>query len=136
MTAKGRMTVIWVLSGLAAFAFLGAGAGKLTGAEPMVATFEKIGVGQWFRYLTGLLEVGGAIGLFIPGLGFFAAALLAMVMAGAVVTHLAVLGGSPAPALVLLVLRSLTSASRESRPGLPEILDQHQVRARLRRVRE
>lgn len=104
MTAKGRMTVIWVLSGLAAFAFLGAGAGKLTGAEPMVATFEKIGVGQWFRYLTGLLEVGGAIGLFIPGLGFFAAALLAMVMAGAVVTHLAVLGGSPAPALVLLVL--------------------------------
>ena len=70
----------------------------------MVATFEKIGLGQWFRYLTGLLEVGGAIGLFIPGLGFFAAALLVMVMAGAVVTHLAVLGGSPAPALVLLVL--------------------------------
>ena len=113
MTAKGRMTAIWVLSALAGLAFLGAGAAKLAGAEPMVATFEKIGVGQWFRYVTGLLEVGGAIGLFIPGLGFFAAALLAMVMAGAVISHLTVLGGSPVAPLVLMVLTSTIAYLRK-----------------------
>jgi putative oxidoreductase len=113
MSGKGRTIAIWTLSGLAAFAFLGAGAGKLTGAEPMVATFEKIGAGQWFRYLTGVLEVGGAIGLFIPGVAFFAAALLAMVMAGAVVTHLALLGGSPVPALVLLMLTATIAYLRK-----------------------
>ncbi len=39
---------------------------KLAGNEQMVALFEAIGVGQWFRYLTGSLEVAGAILLVIP----------------------------------------------------------------------
>ncbi len=70
----------------------------------MVAVFEKVGVGQWFRYVTGLLEVIGAIGLLLPRYSFFAAILLAMVMIGAVVSHLTVLGGSPLAPIVLLVL--------------------------------
>jgi len=40
-----------------------------TKLAPMhVATFEKIGLGQWFRYLTGTVEVIGAILIMIqPG---------------------------------------------------------------------
>jgi uncharacterized membrane protein YphA (DoxX/SURF4 family) len=89
---------------LAAVAFLGAGGSKLAGAQPMVDTFQKVGLGQWFRYLTGLLEVGGAIGLLFPRFAFYAALLLACVMVGAVVAHLTVLGGSPVAPIVLLLI--------------------------------
>jgi len=30
---------------------------KLSGAPPMVALFDAIGVGQWFRYVAGAPEV-------------------------------------------------------------------------------
>ena len=50
---------------LVSVAFLGAGLSKLVGVEMMVATFEKIGFGQWFLYLTGLIEVGSVILLWL-----------------------------------------------------------------------
>jgi len=94
----------WVLLGLAAAAFLAAGGSKLAAAPAMVEMFAKLGAGQWFRYLTGALEVIGAVALLVPRATFYGAALLAIVMVGAIVTHLAVLGGSPIPAFVLLVI--------------------------------
>lgn len=94
----------WALQILVALAFLAAGSGKLVGAKPMVAAFAKIGVGQWFRVLTGSLEVIGAIGLLIPRTTFFAALLLIAIMVGAIIAHLTVLGGNPTAAIVLLVL--------------------------------
>jgi putative oxidoreductase len=96
--------VLWTVRVLLAIAFLAAGASKLTGAEPMVATFEKIGVGQWFRYFTGLAEVAGALLLLIPATGFAGAAILLSTMVGATITHLFVIGGNPGPAIVLGVL--------------------------------
>jgi uncharacterized membrane protein YphA (DoxX/SURF4 family) len=102
--SKTANIVAWVLAVLVALAFLAAGSGKLAGAPPMVAVFAKIGVGQWFRVLTGLLEVVGAIGLLIPKARFYAAVLLVVVMVGAVAAHLVVLGGNPTPAIVLLLL--------------------------------
>jgi putative oxidoreductase len=117
-TRKGRTIVVWILQILAAAAFLGAGGGKLAGVPPMVAMFEKIGVGQWFRYVTGFFEMIGAIGLFIPRLSMFAALLLACVMVGAIISHLTVLGGSPLAPIVLLLLTLaiawLRSRERES----------------------
>ncbi len=96
---KGLTISLWILRVLTALAFLAAGGAKLAGAPPMVAVFATIGVGQWFRVLTGLLEVAGAIGLLIPRATFHAALLLAVVMVGAVGAHLVILGGNPAPAL-------------------------------------
>jgi len=75
----------------------------------MVAIFAKIGFGHWLRILTGLLEVVGTIGLFVPRFTFFAASLLAAVMVGAVGFHLALLGGNPAPPIVLLILAVVTA---------------------------
>jgi putative oxidoreductase len=92
---------LWVLQVVTAVAFLVAGVAKLTGQPEMVETFEKVGVGQWFRYVTGAIEIGSAIVLLIPRLAPAGAALLVCTMAGAVLSHLLVLGGSPAPALVL-----------------------------------
>jgi putative oxidoreductase len=102
--SRGLTVTCWVLQGLAAAAFLAAGGSKLAGAPRMVEVFGKLGAGQWFRYLTGGLEVIGAIGLLMPRTAFYGASLLAVVMVGAVVAHLAILGGSPVPALVLLVI--------------------------------
>jgi uncharacterized membrane protein YphA (DoxX/SURF4 family) len=94
----------WVLQCLAAAAFLVAGGSKLAASPAVVEVFAKLGAGQRFRYLTGALEVIGAVALLVPRATFYGAVLLAIVMVGAVVAHLAVLGGSPIPALVLLVI--------------------------------
>jgi uncharacterized membrane protein YphA (DoxX/SURF4 family) len=69
----------------------------------MVALFEAIGVGQWFRFVTGLIEVVSAVALLVPALAPFGALLLASTMLGAIATHLFVVGGSPALPGVLLV---------------------------------
>jgi putative oxidoreductase len=102
--SKGLNIACWVLQGLAAFAFLAAGGSKLAGAGAMVGMFARLGAGQWFRYLTGALEVLGAVGLLIPKATFYGAVLLAMVMVGAIITHIAILGGNPTPAIVLLLI--------------------------------
>ena len=104
---KKRNTIaLWVLRVVVGLAFLAAGGSKLAGAPAMVAMFAKIGFGQWFRILTGSLEVVGAIGLFVPRFFVYAASLLAVVMAGAIGFHLTILGGNPGPPIVLLLLAS------------------------------
>jgi len=102
--SKALNVTLWILQALAAAAFLMAGATKLAGAEMHVAMFEKIGLGQWFRYFTGGLEVICAILLLVPRTVGIGAALLAATMVGAVATHLFIIGGSAAPALVLMLI--------------------------------
>ena len=85
-------------------AFLMAGGAKLIGAEMMVATFDAVGVGQWFRYVTGIFEVGGAVLLWVRGREAYGAALLTVTMIGAVLAHILILGPSLLPALVLGLL--------------------------------
>ena len=89
---------------LLTLAFFAAGSAKLLGAEMMVGTFEAVGFGQWFRYLTGIIEFGGAIALWFAATRVYAAALLGATMVGAVVAHLTVLGPSAVPAVVLGLL--------------------------------
>ena len=102
---------LWVLQ-IAAGMFLMVGFLKLLGSEQLAGLFEAIGVGQRFRYLTGSLEVAGAILLLIPRTGGLGALLLAGVMAGAVITHLFVVGGNPLMAIILLGVTSLIAWER------------------------
>jgi putative oxidoreductase len=76
---------------LLALLFLYAGGAKLIGMSDMVQEFAQIGIGQWFRYFTGFLEVGGAIGVLIPKFRLWAALLISTVMLGATVANLTVL---------------------------------------------
>ena len=57
---------LWILQIGAAGMFLMVGFLKLSGDPQMVGLFDAIGVGQWFRYVTGSLEVAGAILLLSP----------------------------------------------------------------------
>jgi putative oxidoreductase len=93
---------VWTLQVLSAAMFLFAGTSKLTGAPLMVQEFGIIGIGQWFRYFTGSIEVVSALLLLVPSLALYGAVALAVTMVGAIITHLTIIGGSPAPAIVLL----------------------------------
>ena len=97
----------WTVQALLAAAFLAAGGAKLASDPAMVAIFDQVGIGQWFRYFTGAVEVTGAVLILIPKAAILGAALLACTMAAAIVTHLTVLGGNPLPAIVLLSLNLL-----------------------------
>jgi putative oxidoreductase len=114
-TAKVVNVVLWVLQIAAAGMFLMVGFLKLSGNAQLVALFEVIGLGQWFRYLTGTLEVVGAILLLIPRTSGLGALLLVGVMAGAVITHVFIVGGSPLMAIVLLVVTGLVAWGRRQR---------------------
>jgi uncharacterized membrane protein YphA (DoxX/SURF4 family) len=114
-TAKIVNIVLWVLQIGAAGMFLMVGFLKLSGNPQLVGLFEAIGLGQWFRYLTGSLEVGGAILLLIPRLSGLGALMLFGVMIGAVVTHLFIVGGSPLMAIILLVVTGVVAWGRRQR---------------------
>ena len=105
ITAKNR--AIWGVRILLALAFGAAGSAKLAGVEQMVASFESIGWGQWFRYVTGGIEVAGALLMLIPATGLYAGLLLGGTMLGGTVSHLLVVPGSPVPAMVLGLLCAL-----------------------------
>jgi uncharacterized membrane protein YphA (DoxX/SURF4 family) len=96
----------WILAAFLAIVFTLAGGAKLRGVPGMVQEFDQIGFGQWFRYLTGILEVSGAIGLLVPKYRFWAALQIAFVMMGAtganvVILHLPALAGLTAVLLAL-----------------------------------
>ena len=99
-----RNIIGWVLCILMALAFTMAGSVKLIGRPGMVQEFNQIGLGQWFRYFTGICEVAGAIGILVPRFSRWAALLLAAVMVGAIIAHLTVLHSPPTLPAVLLVL--------------------------------
>ena len=42
------------------------GKSKLSAQSSWIKTFEQIGFGQWFRYLTGSMQIAGAIAVLIP----------------------------------------------------------------------
>ena len=109
---------LWVAQiGLAAM-FLMAGGSKLTAAPAMVALFDAIGWGQWFRYVTGAIETGAAVALLIPSAAVFGAMLLIGTMIGAIITNLFI-GQSVIPPLVpLLVASAVAWARRNELPAL------------------
>ncbi|MEU5696765.1 DoxX family protein [Actinosynnema sp. NPDC020468] len=94
--------VVWVVQVALAGYFVYSG--WLLLGDGLVGKFERIGFGQWLRYLTGVLEIAGALGLLVPRLCGAAALGLVGVMAGAVATELVILSGDATlPAGLLLV---------------------------------
>lgn len=91
---------VWTVQALLAAYFVYSA--TLLFGDGLVGKFTEIGVGQWLRYVTGVLELAGAVGLVIPFLSGLAALGLAGVMAGAVGTELFLLADGDAllPALL------------------------------------
>lgn len=104
--------LVWVLQVALAAYFVYSGV--LLFGDDFVGKFDRIGLGQWLRYVTGVLEIAGALGLLVPRLCGLAALGLVGVMAGAVATELFILGdteGAVLPA-ILLALAAVVAAFR------------------------
>ena len=78
LTVKAALTLVFVMASTA----------KLLGADMMVTTFEAVGIGQWFRYVTSAIEVAAAALLWVAGLQIIGGGLLTITMFGATFTHL------------------------------------------------
>jgi putative oxidoreductase len=116
--SKAGNIFAWILAIFLAMLLIYVGGVKLIRSRgPMVQEFAQIGLGQWFRYFTGVLEVTGGIGLLIPKFRFWAALQIALVMVGATAANLTVLH-SPAS-------RCTAGPGAHSRMGamLPRLID-------------
>ncbi|MEV0272319.1 DoxX family protein [Hamadaea sp. NPDC050747] len=91
---------------------------KLAGDPTMIDLFTDIGWGQWLRLFVGVCEVAGAIALLIPRLAALAAVALTALLAGAVITNVAI-GANPAvPAVFGLIAAGLAISLRHRLPRL------------------
>lgn len=110
----------WILRiGVAVF-FLMAGVDKFSAdaRNQWVAIFARIGVGQWFRYATGIVEiVGGGLYAF-PATCKSGAVLLVSAMFGAIVAHVTVLGDPGASTIpAALIVATVLIALRDPDPN-------------------
>jgi putative oxidoreductase len=96
---------------LAGIFFLVGGA-KLIGRHDMVELFRSIGVGQWLRYVTGVLEVAGAAFMVIPFASGASAVALGTVMIAATLIELFVLRRPPIAAMACLSAHTYVAWSR------------------------
>jgi len=109
---RALTVILWTLQIVSAALFLFSGTLKLSGAPMMVEMFGAIGLGQWFRYFTGGLEVISAVLLLVPSLARFGALALAVTMVGAILTHLFIIGGNPAVPVALLAATTTIAWAR------------------------
>jgi len=94
-----RLLFLEFIELLLAGVFFVVGGAKLVGRQDMVALFRDVGIGQWFRYLTGGIEVTGAALLIVPLFAGMSAIALGGVMIAATLIELFVLHRPPVAAL-------------------------------------
>jgi putative oxidoreductase len=100
---RASLVALWLTQIALAGLFVMSGGSKLAGVPAMIELFDAVGVGQWFRYVTGTIELTSAIALLVPATAPFGALLLIPTMIGASATNVFITHQSPAMPLVLLV---------------------------------
>jgi hypothetical protein len=98
--------------------FLLVGAAKLVGRPDTVALFHAIGIGQWLRYATGVVEIVGGALLLVPVLSGGSAVVLSGVMVVATVVELVVLHRPPVAAIACFSGHTWVAWARGSRRHL------------------
>lgn len=105
-TGRPLNILLWCVQAFLALVFVNASWAKLTGMPEMLELFTAIGVGQWLRYVTGVLELTGAVLIMVPKTRRIGAALFATVMLGALTAHLFILRVSPTTPVMLFLFSS------------------------------
>ena len=86
--------VTYILQGILALMFLMAGFGKVTASKMHVEAFKKWRLPQWFRVVTGIVELAGAVllivGFWVSTSALAGALLLAITGIGGILTHIRV----------------------------------------------
>ncbi len=114
--AIGRVgnIALWGLQIVLAGFFLMSALGKFGNAEPAASTFTAIGWGDWFRNLTGALEVAGAVALLVPRLAGVAGLAFVGLTACAALVEAFVSGGGVFLPLTVLVLCAVVAWGRRN----------------------
>ena len=112
-------TSLWVIL---AILFLVAGGSKLLNPDAHAEHFAHWGYPLWFLYVTGIIEVGSAIGLLIPAVRLLAVLMLSVTMVGASITHLRAgeMDAFPVPIVLLLLLLVLAWTMRPAAKSATE----------------
>jgi putative oxidoreductase len=115
--ANGKRVGVWVLTGLLALMFLFAGGFKLSGAQTAIDNFAKWGYPDWFRIVTGLIEVTAGVLVLVPRTSFYGTLLIIPTMVGAVLTHVthAETRNIPLPLLLFVLAAVLAYVRRPER---------------------
>jgi putative oxidoreductase len=97
----------FILQGILALMFLMAGFGKVTGSKMHVEAFTHWRLPQWFRVVTGLVELAGAV-LLIVGYWNSTSAmagslLLGITGVGGIITHIRVKDSFKDTAMILFL---------------------------------
>ena len=100
--SRAPLIALWVTQVALAAMFLMTGGSKLAGVPAIVSMFDAIGVGQWLRYMTGVIEITSAIALLVPSAAIFGVMLLIPTMLGATITNMFIIHVSPVMPLLLL----------------------------------
>ncbi|WP_103382329.1 DoxX family protein [Pseudonocardia dioxanivorans] len=102
--ANRALWTVQIVVGL--FLVVGSAAPKLFGQEYAVAMFEAMGSGQWLRYVVGVLELAGGVGLLLAPIAAAAASGLVALMIGAMITQVFVLH-NPADVVTPILIGAL-----------------------------
>jgi uncharacterized membrane protein YphA (DoxX/SURF4 family) len=94
----------WILRLAVCAVFVSVGASKFESHSMWVAIFDRIGFGDWFRYLTGALQIAGGLLFPIPRTTYAGAALAGSTMVGAIAAHLFILGTGVGGAIIPFIL--------------------------------
>ncbi|AOH56575.1 hypothetical protein ABE28_019585 [Peribacillus muralis] len=102
------MTILgWVLQGLLVAMFLMAGFGKVTGSKMHREAFVHLGLPQWFRTVTGVVELIGAalliIGYWQKDFAIAGALLLGVTAIGGLLSHVRVKDGFKETFMIVLL---------------------------------
>jgi len=117
-TERSRIDILttWLPRIGVALFFLMIGSQKFT--DPgWTRIFAQIGAGQWFRYLTGIMQVGGAVLVLVPRTTAVGCAMIASTMLGAVVVNLFILrtgGVFIIPAALFVIVVAVGWSARRS----------------------
>jgi putative oxidoreductase len=100
----------WLARAGVALFFIAIGSEKFGEDSSWIRVFDRIGLGQWFRHFTGVLQVGGALLVLVPRFSLAGIAVLASTMAGAVIVNLFILHTGGAFLLPAALLGGLIAA--------------------------
>jgi putative oxidoreductase len=123
MNGKVLWILTWVLRIGVAGLFTLSAVQKLIDDPQYIAEFAKVGFGDWFRYVTAVIELAGVLAVLVPRSTVWGAALLMLVVIGAFIAQLLVLhvGWIHCLAIAgLLIGLILTRAAPQTSPASPK----------------
>lgn len=88
MPSRALIIIDWIVRILLAAIFIAASFMKLSGKPMMIHEFAVVGLGQGFRYFTGLLELVGGVSILVPRVARYGAGVLLLVDVGAFIAQL------------------------------------------------